>query len=85
MAKIYVKTILLVVVFVVLLLARLGLLCVNVLTCPEVTWMADWFLTVVLAAIVINEKFTKGEKWKQRHVLLLLFSAFLFAVARSQI
>jgi len=68
MGKIYVKTIVLVFVFAVLLAARLGLLIVQL---PIPASILNFLLLLISVAVFINEKLTKGEKWLRIHYVLL--------------
>jgi hypothetical protein len=77
MAKIYVKTIVLVVFLVIMALLRLHLL-IYVFPLPDV--VLDTFICTVIVAIIINEKFTRGERWGigQRFAVFLAFFAILY-------
>jgi hypothetical protein len=77
MAKIYVKTIFLVVFLVIMVLLRLHLL-IYVFPLPDV--VSDTFIGTIIVAIIINEKFTRGERWGigQRFAVVLAFFAILY-------
>jgi len=75
MAKIYVKTIFLVVVCVCLLLARLGLLNLPVYISA---FCLDFLIGIIIVAVLINEKLTRGERWTRSHYLLLFLYSCLW-------
>jgi len=74
MAKIYVKTIILVILVSILALLRLNLLSFSV---PIPSFLLDTLIGLDVVTIVINEKLTKGEYWHTWHYALLLISFIL--------
>ena len=74
MAKIYVKTILLVIAVTGLALLRLGLLRV---ADPFPDYVSNIFIATGVTAVLINEKLTRGERWKRGYIALLIL-AILF-------
>lgn len=79
MAKIYVKTILLVIVVCILTLLRLNLLSFSV---PVPSFLLDTLIGLGIVAIVINEKLTKGEHWYAWHYAVLLVAFILILCLR---
>jgi len=77
MAKIYVKTIILMALFTTLLLARLGLLIIQL---PIPVAISNFLLAIIPLAIIINEKLTKGERWEEIHYILLVICILFFAI-----
>jgi hypothetical protein len=77
MAKIYVKTVLLTSLLVFLLMLRFRLLKFS-LAIPLP--LSDFLCLTILAAIVINEKLTRGERWTYIHYLLLLIAMMFVSV-----
>jgi len=71
MPKIYVKTIVLVTIVVLLTCLRLELL---KLSFPIPPFVYDVFIGGGIVAIIVNEKFTKGERWTTWHYIFVLLA-----------
>jgi len=82
MAKIYVQTIILVITLVILILLRLHLLAYDFVL-PDI--VLDVPVCIIIVAIVINEKFTKGEHWGFGQRLALFFAFFAILYLRLQL
>jgi hypothetical protein len=70
MPKIYIKTILLTIAVILLVELRLNLLIVTFHNIPVIVY--DILIYTCVAAIVINEKFTKSERWRIINYIMLL-------------
>jgi hypothetical protein len=79
MAKIYVKTIVLVVLVVIMALFRMNLLTVSILF-PA--FLLDTLIGLGIVAVVINEKLTKGEHWHTWHYAFSLVAFILILCLR---
>jgi len=79
MAKIYVKTILLVILVVIMVLFRLNLLTISI---PIPAFLLDTLIGLGIVAIIINEKLTKGEHWYAWHYAVLLVAFILILCLR---
>jgi len=82
MAKIYVKTIILVIILVIMILLRLHLLVYD-FALPDIA--LDVPICTIIVAIIINEKFTKGEHWGFGQRLALFFAFFAILYFRLQL
>lgn len=82
MAKIYLKTIILVVFLVIMILLRLHLLAYD-FTLPDI--VSDVSICTIIVAIIINEKLTKGEHWGIGHRLALVLAFFAIVYLRFQL
>lgn len=85
MPKIYFKTIVLVVAAVILIALRLNQLFHFLMfaTPSDIDVLLDLGIVMSITAIILNEKFTRGEHWRLRHYFVLLLIAVLFIWIRQ--
>jgi len=77
MPKIYKKTILMTIALTLLFLNQL---CILKYSYPLPSKLFLLLTIVLINAIIINEKFTRGEKWKTEHYLLLAIITLLISL-----
>ncbi len=82
MPKIYGKTIVLVVAVVLLALLRFDLLVFSV---PLPNAAVDVLIALCVVAIIINEKWTHGEKWKILQYVMFIVATVVIVLVRVHI